>query len=165
MRFIPKASLRVSSQITASSYILERHLWVTIPSNLKALSLGSELGLALQTNWLYYCGYLETVWPHACTDTQWNTKHLYDFMQWWINVEDYGIMLYKCFVFAGQEDFLSNTVHFSNVVSMLGQRRRRWPNIKTVLGECLVGVVSILVIRLLNQPHCTVCWRLTRMRV
>ena len=28
MRFIPKASLRASSQITASSYILERHLWV-----------------------------------------------------------------------------------------------------------------------------------------
>ena len=26
MRFIPKASLRASSQITASSYILERHL-------------------------------------------------------------------------------------------------------------------------------------------
>ena len=28
MRFIPKASLRVSPQITASSYILERHLRV-----------------------------------------------------------------------------------------------------------------------------------------
>ena len=26
MRFIPKASLRASSQITATSYILERHL-------------------------------------------------------------------------------------------------------------------------------------------
>ena len=26
---------------------------------------------------------------------------------------------------------------------MLGQRRRRWPNIKTALGECLVGVVLI----------------------
>ena len=51
-------------------------------------------------------------------------------------------MLYKCFVFAGQEDFLSNIVHFSNVGSMLGQRRRRWPNIKTALGECLFGVVG-----------------------
>ena len=51
-------------------------------------------------------------------------------------------MLYKCFVFAGQEDFLPNIVHFSNVGSMLGQRRRRWPNIKTALGECLVGWVS-----------------------
>ena len=66
--------------------------------------------------------------------------------------------LYKCFVFARQEDFLSNIVHFSNVGLMLGQRRRRWPNIKTALGECFVGVVSSLVIGLLNQPHLgTVC--------
>ena len=54
---------------------------------------------------------------------------------------------------AGQEDFLSNIVHFSNVGSMLGQRRSRWPNNKTALGECLVGVVSSLVIRLLHQPR------------
>ena len=66
-------------------------------------------------------------------------------------------MLYKCFVFAGQEGFLSNIVRFSNVGSMLGHCRRRWPNIKTALGECLVGIVSSLVIRLLYQPHCTVC--------
>ena len=57
----------------------------------------------------------------------------------------------------GQEDSLSNIVHFSNVGSMFGKRSRRWPNIKTTLGECLVGVVSSLVIMLLNQPHCTVC--------
>ena len=55
------------------------------------------------------------------------------------------------------EDFLSNTVHFANVGSMLGQHRRRWPDIKTASGECLVLVVSSLVIRLLNQQHCTVC--------
>ena len=67
-------------------------------------------------------------------------------------------MVYKCFVFAGQEDFLSNILRFSNVGSMLGQHCRRWPNNKTVLGECLVGVVSRLLIRLLNQPHSTVCW-------
>ena len=54
-------------------------------------------------------------------------------------------MLYKCVVFAGQEDFLSNIAHFSNVSSMLGQRRRRWNNIKIALGECLVGVVSIVL--------------------
>ena len=35
MRFIPKASLRASSQITASSYILERHLRI---NNSKPLS-------------------------------------------------------------------------------------------------------------------------------
>ena len=46
-------------------------------------------------------------------------------------------MLYKCLVFAGQEDFLSNIVHLSNVGSMLG-----WPNIKTALYQCLVWVVS-----------------------
>ena len=39
-------------------------------------------------------------------------------------------------MFAGKEDFLSNIVHLCNVGSMLGQRRRRWPNIKTTLGEC-----------------------------
>ena len=66
-----------------------------------------------------------------------------DFVQCLANVEDVGPTLYKCFVFAGQEDFPSNIVHFSNVASMLGQRRRRWPNTKTVLGEYLVGVVSI----------------------
>ena len=59
-----------------------------------------------------------------------------------------------------QKVILANIVYFSNIGSMLGQRRRRWPNIKTALGECLVGVVSSLVIRLLNQPHCTECWRL-----
>ena len=65
---------------------------------------------------------------------------------------------------AGKEDFLSNIVHLCNVGSMLGQRRRRWPNIKTTLGECSLAVSS-LIIRLLHQPHCTVYWRLTRMRV
>ena len=44
-------------------------------------------------------------------------------------------LLYKCFVFAGKEDFLSNIVHLCNVGLMLGQRRRRWTNIKTTLGE------------------------------
>ena len=53
----------------------------------------------------------------------------------WADVEK---MLYKCLVFAGQEDFLPNVVHLSNVGSMLGQRRRRWPNIKTALDQCLV---------------------------
>ena len=28
---------------------------------------------------------------------------------------------------------------------MLGQRPRCWPNIKTALSECLVGVVSIVL--------------------
>ena len=32
----------------------------------------------------------------------------------------------------------SNIVHSTNVGSMLGQRRRLWPNIKTALGQNLV---------------------------
>ena len=65
-------------------------------------------------------------------------------------------MLYKCVVFAGQEDLLSNIVHFSNVSSMFGQRRRRWSNTKTALGECLVGVVSIVLYSgFLYSAECT----------
>ena len=45
-------------------------------------------------------------------------------------------------MFAGQADFLSNIVHLFNVGSMLGQRRRRWPSIKTALDQCPVKVVS-----------------------
>ena len=33
-------------------------------------------------------------------------------------------------------------LHLSNVDLMLGQRRRRWPNINTALDQCLVWVVS-----------------------
>ena len=36
--------------------------------------------------------------------------------------------------------FLENTGHSLNAVSMLGQRRRRWANIETALGECPVFV-------------------------
>ena len=99
-------------------------------------------------------------WSLACIQTDCNTegmsklrvltpsrhKQFYHFIQCWANVEHVGPtlykLLYKCVVFAGQEDFLSNIVHFANVGLMLGQRRRRSPNIKTALGECLVGVVS-----------------------
>ena len=51
-------------------------------------------------------------------------------------------MLYKCLVFAGQADLLSNIVHLFNVGSLLGQRRRRWPSIKTALDHRPVYVVS-----------------------
>ena len=48
-------------------------------------------------------------------------------------------VVYKCLVFAGlQEDFISNIIHLFNVGSMLGQRLRRWPSIKTALDQCLV---------------------------
>ena len=32
----------------------------------------------------------------------------------------------------------ANTRHSPNAISMLGQRRGRWANIETALGECLV---------------------------
>ena len=65
-----------------------------------------------------------------------------------LKVEDVGPTLYECYknvLFVGQEDFLSSIVHFSNVGSMLGQRYGCWPNIKTALGECLIGVASIVL--------------------
>ena len=44
------------------------------------------------------------------------------------------------------EDNLANTRHRPNVGPMLGQRRRRWPNISPALSgaSCLLG----------NQEHC-----------
>ena len=104
MRFISNAALRASSQIIASPYILDRHLWVT--NSTKALSPGSLLCLGLQTNWLYYCGDLETA-DQACIDRKAFPQTLY-------------------------------------TPPMLGQRHRRWSNIKTALSEYLVGVVSIV---------------------
>ena len=55
---------------------------------------------------------------------------------------DIVYMLYKCLVLAGQEDFISNILHLSNVGSMLGQRRRRRPNIKTALDQCFYNYYS-----------------------
>ena len=83
---------------------------------------------------------VETALPQVCIYIPVNTKHLYDFMQCWTNVEDVGPTLYKCYTnvlcLLGQ-DFLSNIVHLFNVGSMLGQRRRRRPSIKTALDQCL----------------------------
>ena len=133
MRFIPKASLRASSQIPPSSYILERHLWV---NNSKPLSLAPTWSLACkQTNcittgmWkrpdpklvLTPSKHKTFVWLYAMLDQRWR------------RCADVVYMLYKCLMFAGQEDFLPNIVHLSNVGLMLGHRRRRWPNINRAL--------------------------------
>ena len=58
------------------------------------------------------------------------------FVQWWTNVVQ---MLYKCFVFAGHPpgSHPANTRRWTIVGLMLGQRRRRWPNIKTTLAQRL----------------------------
>ena len=71
-------------------------------------------------------------------------------------------MVYKCIVFAGQEDFLSNIVHLFNVGSMLGQRCRGWPSIETALDQCLVYVVSCNqfsgYINAVNLYSISYCW-------
>ena len=59
---LPTTALRASSQIIASPYILERHLWVN--NSIKALiAQAPSWALRLQANWLYYCGDCETADP------------------------------------------------------------------------------------------------------
>ena len=56
-----------------------------------------------------------------------------------------------------QEEFFSNIVHLFNVGSMLGQRRSRWPSIKTVLDQCLVLKVVLVIssVAILMPSICT----------
>ena len=94
MRFIPKASLRASSQITASSYILERHPWV---NNSKPFALAPTWSQACKqtdciTAGIWKLLHLKSLCWHSV-----NRKHLYDFMQCWTNVEKVGPTLYKCY--------------------------------------------------------------------
>ena len=77
MRFIPKASLRASSQITASSYILERHLWV---NNSKLLALALTWSLACKQTDCITAGMLKLLDPKLVYWHPVNTKHLYDFI-------------------------------------------------------------------------------------
>ena len=93
MRFIPKASLRASSQITASSYILERHLWV---NNSKHFSLAPTLSLACKQTDCITEGIWKLFDPKSLYWHSVNSKHLYDFMQCWTNVENVGPTLYRC---------------------------------------------------------------------
>ena len=74
MRFIPKASLRASSQITASSYILERHLWV---NNSKLFALAPTWSLACkQTDDMYYHWLLRGCWNCLTSSLYWHpSKH------------------------------------------------------------------------------------------
>ena len=65
MRFIPKASLRASSQITASSSILQRHLWV---NNSKLLALAPTWSLACKQTDCITAGMLKLLDPKLCID-------------------------------------------------------------------------------------------------
>ena len=105
MRFIPKVSLRASSQITASSYILERHLW---GNNSKPLSFAPTWSPTCKQTDCITAGIWKLLDPQAwmyCHPV--NTEHLYDFMQCWTNVEDVGPTLHKC---------------HTNVLRLLGRR-------------------------------------------
>ena len=53
-----------------------------------------------------------------------------------------------CWTGAGDAVSPAKTGHSPNAVSMLGQRRRRWPNIETALGERLV-FGGILIMRIM----------------
>ena len=127
MRFIPKASLRASSQITASSYILERHLWV---NNSKPFSLASTWSLACEQTDFITAGIRKLLDPKSLYWHSVNTKHLYDFMQCWTNVENAGPTLYKC---------------YTNVLCLLGCRRTfsQTLYIYLMLVQCWASVADV----------------------
>ena len=123
MRFISKASLKASSQITASSYILERHLWVNNSKPLPLLGcwLANKLTVLLRG-----CGNCLTpsLYWHPV-----NTKHLYDFMPCSTNVEDVGPTLYKC---------------YTNVLCLLGRRTfSQTLYIYSMLVQCWASVADV----------------------
>ena len=123
MRFIPKASLRASSQITASSYILERHLSNNSIESQSPLSW-ILAGPCFVLLWVFRNRLTPCVYRHPV-----NTTHLYDFVQCWTNVEDVGPTLYKC---------------YTNVLCLLG--RRTFPQtlyICAMLVQCWASVADV----------------------
>ena len=127
MPFIPKASLRASSQITASSYILERHLWV---NNSKHFALAPTWSLACKQTDCITAGIWKLLYPKSLYWHSVNTKHLYDFMQCWTNVENVGPTLYKC---------------YTNVLCLLGCRRTSSQTlyIYSMLVQCWASVADV----------------------
>ena len=119
MRFIPKASLKASSQITASSY--ELIIQSTWPLPLLGHWLANKLAVLLRgcRNCLTPSLYCHPV----------NTKHLYEFMQCGSNVKDVGPMLYKC---------------YTNVLCLLGGRTfSQTLYIYAMLVQCWASVADI----------------------
>ena len=138
MHFTPEASLRASSQSTATSYILERHLWV---NNSKPFALAPTWSLGCkQTDYITagmsklvdlklvltpsehknICMTLYNVGPTSKT----------------LGRSCINVIQMCCVCWAGGLSLKHST--FSDVVSMLDQRRRRWTNMKTILGQCIV---------------------------
>ena len=55
----------------------------------------------------------------------------------------------------------ANMILRPSVVLMLGQRRRRWPNIKTTLDQCIVFATAALKIKsdvMWNKVKCPCCY-------
>ena len=94
MRFIPKASLRASSQITASSYILERHLWV---KNSKHFALAPTWSLACKQIDCITAGMWKLLDPKfvlTCRITFSQTLYIYSMLvQCWASVADVALAL------------------------------------------------------------------------
>ena len=79
MRFIPEASLRASSQTTATSYIIERYLWV---NNSKPFALAPTWSLGCKRTDCITAGMSKLFDPKLVQVLYWhpvNTKHLYDY--------------------------------------------------------------------------------------
>ena len=138
MCFIPEASLKASSQITASSYILERHIWVYNP---KPLALTPTWSLACKQTDCITAGMLKLLDPSL----YWHAQETQNICMTLCNVGPtsktlgrrcINVIQMSSVCWAG--GILSNIVHLFNAGSMLGQRRRRWPSIKTALDLCPV---------------------------
>ena len=126
MRFIPKASLRASSQITASSYILQQHLWV---NNSKLFALAPTWSLACKQTDCITARMLKLLDPKLVLTCPVNTKNLYDLMRCWTNVEDVGPTLYKC---------------YTNVLCLLGRRTfSQTLYIYSILVQCWASVADV----------------------
>ena len=122
MCFITKASFVASSQITASSYILERHLS-------KLFALSPTWSLACKQTDCITAGMLKLLDPKLVLACPVNTKHLYDFMQCCTNVEDVGPTLYKC---------------YTNVLCLLGRRTfSQTLYIYSMLVQCWASVADV----------------------
>ena len=59
---------------------------------------------------------------------------------------DFQLTEYNFIVILHVDTTPANTGHSPNAVSMLGQRRRRWANIKTALGECPVFAETLAMV-------------------
>ena len=101
-------------------------------------------------------------------ETQQTQTIFITFVQCWNNVEDVWSKLYKCYntivlCLPGSSYIQVHTRRLPGVGLMLGQRRRRWDNIKTALGKRLVCWDVDLWSPI--EKMCTACWNNTNFNV